>query len=130
MMLFNALSLMSVNAYLMPDENGEHLVYADTRILDPRYARSAEPLVCAHHEERFNPIISSGGGGGRGSGQVRQEEVQMIPIGCCPANDPTGKPYGAGKACCCGKSTFFIFTFFPPHIEPQRLISHLSRNRL
>lgn len=101
-MLFNALSLMSVNAYLMPDENGEHLVYADTRILDPRYARSAEPLVCAHHEERFNPIISSGGGGGRGSGQVRQEEVQMIPIGCCPANDPTGKPYGAGKACCCG----------------------------
>jgi len=102
MMLFNALSLMSVNAYLMPDENGEHLVYADTRILDPRYARSAEPLVCAHHEERFNPIVSSGGGGGRGSGQVRQEEVQMIPIGCCPANDPTGKPYGAGKACCCG----------------------------
>lgn len=104
MMLFNCGILLSAttHAYLMPEENGEHLVYADTRILDPRYARSAEPLVCAHHEERFNPIISSGGGGGRGNGQVRTEEVQMIPIGCCPANDPTGKPYGAGKACCCG----------------------------
>ena len=60
MMLFNCGILLSAttHAYLMPEENGEHLVYADTRILDPRYARSAEPLVCAHHEERFNPIIS------------------------------------------------------------------------
>ena len=62
MMLFNCgiytLLSATTHAYLMPEENGEHLVYADTRILDPRYARSAEPLVCAHHEERFNPIIS------------------------------------------------------------------------
>lgn len=105
MMLFNAglysVLISATSGYLMPEENGEHLVYADTRILDPRYARSAEPLVCATHEERFNPIIS-GGGGGRGSGNIRDAPTQMIPIGCCPANDPMGKPYGAGKACCCG----------------------------
>ena len=42
----------------------------------------------------------------------------MIPIGCCPANDPTGKPYGAGKACCCGECyQLYSWFFISPYSE-------------
>ena len=59
MMLFNAgILLATTQAYLMPEENTEHLVYADTRILDPRYARSAEPLVCARERIVDIPSVS------------------------------------------------------------------------
>lgn len=44
--IFGAMVLSGSNAYLLPDENAGHFVYADTRIADPRYARSAEDLVC------------------------------------------------------------------------------------
>lgn len=93
--------LSGSNAYLLPDENAGHFVYADTRIADPRYARSAEDLVCVLDK---GPIVyppmnnaprEKGKGGPTGS--------QLIPIGCCPAGDPTGKPYGPGKNCCCGQ---------------------------
>merc|ERR1712176_888907 len=29
-----------------------------------------------------------------------QEHTEMRAIGCCPAGDPNGKPYGVGKGCC------------------------------
>lgn len=102
--MFTAGLLISASsAYLMPEQNTGSIIYADTRILDPRYARSAEDLVCTreqHSEVKFFPISN---GGGKGGGKVREmEHDQMIPIGCCPAGDPNGKPYGAGKGCCCG----------------------------
>jgi uncharacterized protein YegL len=91
------------NAYLLPDENTGHLVYADTRISDPRYARSTEDLVCVTKE--FIPNIpgpvKSGGPGVR-EGYITPEGPQKIPIGCCPQGDPMGKPYSAGMSCCCG----------------------------
>ena len=51
-----------------------------------------------------NALIQVWNGGGGGGGKISQEKQvkQIIPIGCCPAGDPTGKPYGPGKACCCG----------------------------
>ena len=60
-LLFGALTLSPANAYLLPDET-ENFVYADTRIVDPRYARSVENLVCVTEERSgplFNPISQS-----------------------------------------------------------------------
>jgi len=91
------------NAYLLPDENTGHLVYADTRISDPRYARSIEDLVCVTKE--FIPSIPGpvkNGGPGAREAYVAPEGPQKIPIGCCPQGDPMGKPYSAGMSCCCG----------------------------
>ena len=102
--MFTAGLLISASsAYLMPEQNTGSIIYADTRILDPRYARSAEDLVCAREQHSEVKFFPHNNGGGKGGGKVREmEHDQMIPIGCCPAGDPNGKPYGAGKGCCCG----------------------------
>jgi uncharacterized protein YegL len=106
MMIFRAgiySALVSLSrGYLMPDES-ERIVYADTRILDPRYARSTENLVCqSHMHDAIRDLPTGGGGKG---GKPREEVPEMRAIGCCPENDPTGKPYGPGKACC-GNSVY------------------------
>jgi len=98
--IFGAMVLSRANGYLLPDEN-EHFVYADTRIADPRYARSAEALVCVMDKgpDTFNPLAT----GGKGPKERGPKGDQRIPIGCCPAGDPSGKPYGPGMNCCCGQ---------------------------
>ena len=93
MMLFKAgiySALVSLShGYLMPGQT-DKIVYADTRILDPRYARSAENLVCqsevTHDVMKHLPT----GGGGKGGKPVVQEHTEMRAIGCCPAGDPNG----------------------------------------
>ena len=94
MMLFKAgiySALVSLShGYLMPGQT-DKIVYADTRILDPRYARSAENLVCqsevTHDVMKHLPT----GGGGKGGKPAVQEHTEMRAIGCCPAGDPNGK---------------------------------------
>jgi len=96
--IYSALFSLS-HGYLMPGQT-DKIVYADTRILDPRYARSAENLVCqsevTHDVMKHLPT----GGGGKGGKPAVQEHTEMRAIGCCPAGDPNGKPYGVGKGCC------------------------------
>jgi uncharacterized protein YegL len=101
--IYSALFSLS-HGYLMPGQT-DKIVYADTRILDPRYARSAENLVCqsevTHDVMKHLPT----GGGGKGGKPAVQEHTEMRAIGCCPAGDPNGKPYGVGKGCC-GSNVF------------------------
>lgn len=100
--IFGAMAL-GVNSYLLPDEAPDHVLYADTRIADPRYARSAEDLVCTMERgpDPFNQPRHEGGGKG-GNNKADLSHSKMIPIGCCPAGDPSGTPFGPGHACCCG----------------------------
>lgn len=90
---------LGVNSYLLPDETSERFFYADTRIADPRYARSAVDLVCTNREERIDFPRPQGQGGNGSPGS----HDKLIPIGCCPSGDPFGKPFGPGHNCCCGK---------------------------
>lgn len=87
--IYSALFSLS-HGYLMPGQT-DKIVYADTRILDPRYARSAENLVCqsevTHDVMKHLPT----GGGGKGGKPAVQEHTEMRAIGCCPAGDPNGK---------------------------------------
>jgi len=86
--IYSALFSLS-HGYLMPGQT-DKIVYADTRILDPRYARSAENLVCqsevTHDVMKHLPT----GGGGKGGKPAVQEHTEMRAIGCCPAGDPNG----------------------------------------
>jgi len=95
--------LSRANAYLLPDDNAGHFIFADTRIADPRYARSAEDLVCVQ-QDNISPVIRGEPTGQRDhSGGAKSPGHKQIPIGCCPEGDPYGKPYTAGKRCCCGQ---------------------------
>ena len=93
--IYSALFSLS-HGYLMPGQT-DKIVYADTRILDPRYARSAENLVCqsevTHDVMKHLPT----GGGGKGGKPAVQEHTEMRAIGCCPAGDPNGN----SKSCTC-----------------------------
>jgi len=54
---------------------------------DPRFAAPEGPLICTLNRK---PQINF---------QRREDKA----IGCCPADDADGTPYGPGKACCCGR---------------------------
>jgi len=100
--LYGALMLSKAAAYLLPDENNV-VTYSDMRVLDPRYARSTEDLVCVN-EPRPAPFPQPNGGPNP-NGRIEAIPTPTIgprAIGCCPAGDPTGKPYFPGQGCCCG----------------------------
>ena len=57
-------------------------------LYDPVYEEG--PLLC----RKTRAMGAKGVGNG-------EQPVHVKPIGCCPNNED-GKPFGPGKACCCG----------------------------
>lgn len=97
--IYGVLVFSRANGYLLPTENDGHYTYADTRMVDPRYARSTEDLICVISSQTAVEHLMP-----HGAREFKEQGRQdkKIPIGCCPAGDPMGKPYGPGMACCCG----------------------------